>query len=264
VAVNPSFQSIFFRLYRWAVAVGLMSIPGGRRLYEASYTAYKRAFETGHLEHLRTYVRPGTTVIDVGANIGFFTVLFADWVDGDGRVIALEPEGTNYARLKKAVARKGLGERVETELAAAAEASGSSHLALNPHHPGDHRLAEDGMPVMVLSLDDLLAKRGWPEVSLIKIDVQGAEQRVIEGARETIARFHPALFVEVDDGALRAMDSDAESLLAGLDGLGYRIHRLESGALSPPMTPATASGMLSAARPYLDFLLVHGNAAPAA
>ncbi len=262
--MNRSFQSIFFRLYRWAVATGLISMPGGRRLYEVLYAAYKRAFETGHLEHLRTYVCPGTTVIDVGANIGFFTLLFADWVEGDGRVIALEPEDINYARLMKAVARKGLGGCVETVMAAAAEASGSSHLALNPYHPGDHRLADDGIPVIALSLDDLLTKRGWPKVSLIKIDVQGAEQRVIEGARETIARFHPALFVEVDDGALRAMGSDAESLLAGLDGLGYRIHRLDSGALSPPMTPVAASGLLSATRPYLDFLLVHGDVAPAA
>jgi FkbM family methyltransferase len=262
--VNPSFQSILFRLYRWAIAAGLMSMPGGRRLYEVFYTAYKRAFEAGHLEHLRTYVRPGTTVIDVGANIGFFTLLFADWVDGDGRVIALEPEDINYARLKKAIARNGVGGRVETAMVAAAESSGSSHLALNPQHPGDHRLAENGTPVAVLSLDDLLAKRGWPEVSLIKIDVQGAEQRVIAGARETITRFHPALFVEVDDGTLRAMGSDAKSLLAGLDGLGYRIHRLESGALSPPMTPAAASALLGATHPYLDFLLVHGEGVPGA
>lgn len=77
----------------------------------------------------------------------------------------------------------------------AAEASGTLRLKINPHHPGDHKIGDEGVPVAAHALDDLMAARGWPPVSLIEIDVEGAEERVLDGARLTIERSAPALYL---------------------------------------------------------------------
>ena len=73
-------------------------------------------------------------------------------------------------------------------------------------------------------------------MSLIKIDVQGAEASVIAGARRTIATFHPSLLVEVSDATLQAYGSSAEKLLSTLVGLGYTIHRLDRHRISGSVT----------------------------
>src|SRR5580693_4951300 len=105
--------------------------------------------------------------------------------------------------------------------AAVAEVTGEGLLEINPGHPGDHKLGTEGVPVAMTTIDDLLAARGWPEVSLIKIDVQGAESRVLAGARRTLERFSPALFLEVDDQQLRRYGSSAAELLTSVTAQGY-------------------------------------------
>ena len=107
-----------------------------------------------------------------------------------------------------------------------------------------------------VTLDALLAERQWPAVSLIKIDVQGAEARVLSGAGEALRRFRPALFLEVDDEALRAMKADAGTLLHELEAQGYRIHRILKNHISAPMRIEEAVAMTVGGR-YADFLLLH-------
>ena len=97
-------------------------------------------------------------------------------------MIAVEPEAVNFARLQHAIAEAGLTDVVETIQAAVAEVAGEGFLEVNPGHPGDHKLGAEGVPVAMTTIDDMLAARGWPEVSLIKVDVQGAEARVLAGA----------------------------------------------------------------------------------
>lgn len=75
----------------------------------------------------------------------------------------------------------------ETVEAAAAEVTGEGFLQISPVHPGDHKRLS--ISVTLTTVDDVIASRGWPEVSLIKVDVQGAEARVLAGAQKTIQRF---------------------------------------------------------------------------
>jgi FkbM family methyltransferase len=204
IAMKRTLQSLLLASYRVFAASGMLRTTVGRRAYEWCYDLYKAQFEAKAIDRLREYVPPDTMVVDVGANIGFFTLRFAGWLTEGGRVLAVEPDHDNLVRLQNAVARAGLEARVDLVEGAATEACGNFHLVLNPNHPADHRLGDQGIPIAGYSLDALLADRGWPTVSLIKIDVQGAEVRVLRGARETIRRFRPALYVEIDDGALTA------------------------------------------------------------
>ncbi len=254
------FRQFLLGFYRLAHAGGVLSTRPGQAVFRICYDAYKSHFEAGPVEALRPLVRPGAAIIDVGANMGFFTARFGRWVSEGGRVIAIEPEATNFSRLRRTVARRGLEPVVDLVQAVAAEAPGELQLHVNPHHPGDHRIGEAGVPVKAVTIDALLAARGWPEIALIKIDVQGAEARVLAGAHDTIERFRPALFVEIDDDALSRVGSGAGELIESITARGYRIHRLAGGSISPPIDVREAR---AAARRggYADLLFLPADAA---
>src|SRR5262245_1976654 len=99
--MNQLLQDGLIRLYRLVKATGGLDAAPGRRIFEASYLIYKDRLEAGPIGVLRSCVRPGTLVIDVGANIGYFTRRFAGWVSEGGRVLAVEPEAVNFARLER-------------------------------------------------------------------------------------------------------------------------------------------------------------------
>jgi FkbM family methyltransferase len=213
-------------MYVLAARNRLVNRGPSRRAFEAAYFFYKRYFEAGSPKRLAPFIVEGSTVIDAGANIGFFTLPFAQMVGPRGRVIALEPEPTNFRRLAARVQATALANRVTLLRAAAAERSGRELLAINPDHPGDHKIASDrsdgGVEVEAHALDDLVAAHPGPPVSLIKIDVQGAESRVLEGATGLLRTDGPALFVEVDPVAGSKMGCPVDRLLAWLEALGYQ------------------------------------------
>lgn len=249
-------QRMLLGLYRRVRGTGLLRTRAGAALFEAAYEIYKAGIEAGPIARLAPLVAPGTLVVDVGANVGFFTRRFARWVGPAGRVLALEPEPHNAARLRARIAREGLADIVETIQAAAAETEGTVLLDLNPDNPADHRLGDSGVPVGCVTLDALLGECRAYSVSLIKIDVQGSELRVIEGARQTIARFRPALFVEVDDTHLRLGGASAAALLDRLADLGYRPHRLRRAGLSPALSRAACLDLVGRPGQYEDFIFL--------
>jgi FkbM family methyltransferase len=215
-------QSLTLAAYRTIVRSGLLSRRGGRATLAWAYLAYKRWFEAKDLESLREFVRPDSTVVDVGANIGFFTIHFARWVGSRGCVLAIEPEIHNLETLRKRVAREHGSARVELVEGAAAEIDAPVFLVVNPIHPGDHRLGDEGVPVNGYAIDNLLSERGLTDVSLIKIDVQGAEFRALKGAEQTLRSAQPILFIEIDDAALTEAGSSIEEISGYLSALGYQ------------------------------------------
>ena len=133
---------------------------------------------------LRATLRPGATFVDVGANIGFHTVLAAQLVGPAGRVVAIEPSPWALDLLRANLWRSGAAATVLP--AAAAEASGKVRLAAAPDHHSGARLAEHGeIEVEAARLDDLI-----PDlvVDVLKVDVGGAEPLVLRGASELVER----------------------------------------------------------------------------
>lgn len=242
-------QSLLLGAYRVAVASGILSTRWGRAVFEWAYMIYKERLEATTVDGLRAVVTPGASVIDVGANIGFFTLRFGTWITGDAKVFALEPESANFQRLTHRIANAGLDERIEAIRAAAADTDGELLLAVDPVHPGNHKLAASGVPVRAVTIDSLMAEHGWPRVALVKIDVQGAEQRVIAGAQETLRRWQPALFVEID------RDSDGNALLQRIIELGYRPHVLRTSS-PPEAVTSQQARQLVAVSGYHDFLFL--------
>jgi FkbM family methyltransferase len=219
-------QPIALRVYRAGPVRRFVATPLGADLFEAAYFKYKELIEVPGTDALRAYLAPGAWAVDIGANVGFFTEKFARWVNG-GKVLAVEPEVGNFNRLSKRLARQGLSSVVVAMNGAAAPQCGTVFLTVKPEHPGDHTLSgETGpapgtVPVPAWRLDDLLAEQGSTRVGLIKIDVQGAEMRVLAGAESCINRDRPAIFIEIDDHALRQLGTSAQAVLSWLAAKGY-------------------------------------------
>ena len=247
-------QGLLIALYRRAFATGILSTRPGKAAFEFAYLAYKTLLEAGEADLLHVHVAKGGTVIDVGANIGFFTLKFARWVGADGHVFAIEPEQDNFDRLSHRVNRRGVSSRVLMIRAAAAEKSGELKLAVNPTNPADHRLSDDGIAVRAITIDDLCASAGWPAVCLIKIDVQGAEDRVVAGALETLKRFSPALYIEIEEPRVAAAE-DGATLIDRLASLDYVAHTFENSG-AKRVTGTAAAMSIVRANGYADFLFL--------
>lgn len=136
--------------------------------------------------------RPGT-LIDVGANLGLVSIPVLEQSGSIG--IAFEPEPRNFAYLERNVARHGLSARLELRQTACYSEPGRLPLRLSETNLGDHRLQRtaaepDAQVIEVVAerLDDVLRGRDLPHPIVLKLDAQGSEVRVLEGAHETLAR----------------------------------------------------------------------------
>lgn len=217
------------KLFGLIAALGLHRVAPFDQLFLSFYGIYKRYFEAGPIDRLQEFVPDGSLVIDVGANVGFFSLRFARWVGSKGVVIAIEPEERNCASLAQAIKRGNFSDRVDIRKAVAAAAPGSLLLEINPVHPADHKLSRDGTGVAVaaVTLDELARERGHLPLSLIKIDVQGAEMLVLEGAASVLKTSQPALFIELHEEGLNRFGTSVAAILAHLSGLGYQAYWLK-------------------------------------
>ena len=225
----------------------------GECIFQRAYFLYKR-YEARGVARLRPYVDDNAWIFDVGANIGFLTMVFARWLDA-GKVLALEPEPKNFARLQQNIWARSLAERVDARQLAAAEHKGIGHLVVSEQSPADHRLGDKGLSVPIETLDDIWHELGRPQVCLVKIDVQGAEARVLAGAHRLLSACRPALYIEIDADPSHVPSGHAQSLLAALDALGYRPHTWRNGWI--PLTAADAlAEAVHAPSNYKDFLFL--------
>lgn len=216
------------KLFGLVAKLELHRLPVLNRVFLVLYAIYKRYFEAGPIDRLQEFVPSGSLVIDVGANVGFFSLRFAKWVGEHGKVISIEPEDRNHDSLITELERKSLLKRVDALKAVAAAAPGRMFLEINPLHPADHKLSRDstGLPVTAVTLDDLVQDKGDLKLSLIKIDVQGAEMLVLEGAADILKTSGPPLFVELQEDGLRKFGTSVNAILAHLSHHGYEAYWL--------------------------------------
>jgi len=203
--------------------------------------------ETSLYERL---IRPGDRVIDVGANIGYFTALFAELVGNGGHVLAVEPEPNNIRLLHKNVAERGLVDIVtvaETAVGASAGSAplytaasgnlGDNRLYYTPERHGlvsaKERVARE---VPVERLDVLAAS--WPGADFIKMDIQGFEEHALTGMAGVLdASPEVLLFTEFFPFGMRGAGSDPLGFLTTLRSYGFEIW--ETASTDPPLRPVT-------------------------
>lgn len=141
---------------------------------------------------LTELLRPGMTFWDVGAHVGFFTVIGARLVGAEGRVHAFEPVEQNRARLEAAIEKNGCGNVTVHEVALS---STPGEAVLHAHDSSAMwSLAGEGSGVTVHT--ETLDSLDLPPPDLVKIDAEGVELEVLRGGRELLSEVRPALLVE--------------------------------------------------------------------
>jgi FkbM family methyltransferase len=188
-------------------------------------------FET---ELLKAHVGRGDVVLDLGANIGYYTLLFASLVGPEGKVFAFEPDPTNFDLLTRNVRRNGYTNVVPVP-AAVGDRTGKLRLFLCEENRGDHRTYDsgDGRPsveVDVVRLDDYLKDFERP-IAFVKMDVQGSEPAVLSGMAGLLQR-NPRmkLATEFWPFGLHRSGSSAEAFLQALEGQGFALHVIDEAA----------------------------------
>ncbi len=160
-------------------------------------------------------VKPGSCVVDAGANLGYYTCLAARLAGPEGRVLAFEPDPENHALLERNAADLGSGVTVYRQALGAR--AGTARLADDRSNKGDVHLEADGpLVVPVARGDDLDLAR----LDLLKIDTQGAEVQVLTGFRDTLqANPQARIIVEAWPWGLARAGDSAAALLEILEGL---------------------------------------------
>jgi FkbM family methyltransferase len=205
-------------------------------------------YEVPIVRLLRQYLRPGGTFVDVGANIGYITAQAANLVGPGGRVVALEPIGCYHDRLKR-LADRNPRYRIAALKLAAGQASGRALARISKKgNIGYNSLAPKWVPdrelgateeVEVVPLDDVVVAQDLDRLDLLKIDTEGFELPVLEGARRTLGLFRPPIIMEITPSAAQ---NHGKSLLylADLIGvLGYRAYPCETPTRLVDLSKAT-------------------------
>lgn len=140
-------------------------------------------YEPFETEIVKTEIRKGDIVLDIGANIGYYTLIFANLVGSEGKVFAFEPDPGNFALLEKNVEANGYHNVILVNKAVSNK-NGKIKLYLSDDI-GDHRIYDPGdgrkfVEIEAIRLDDYF-KQGNSRVNFIKMDIQGAEWEAIQG-----------------------------------------------------------------------------------
>jgi FkbM family methyltransferase len=201
-------------------------------------------FEAAELAFVRRHLRDGDVAIDAGAHIGFFAMHMAQAVGATGHVYAFEPFAPNADLLARATAENGFGGRVTLERAAVGAEDGTAELVFARHtlnSGGAFLKGRAGAPagheterVRVVSLDRYPLRR---PVRFLKMDVEGAEPLLVEGASRLLREDRPIVMTEIHREQLaRVSGLSAEQFVDRMRALGYGCQAIQgdgTGAALP-------------------------------
>lgn len=195
----------------------------GRRwvVGSANHGCWLGSYEYSKYRLFQSIVRQGSVVYDIGANVGYYTLLASQLVEGSGQVFAFEPVPRNLGFLRRHLELNRIGNVTVIE-AAVSSANGEAHFDTGPN-PAMGHLADGGsLKVRSITLDTFVLEQAMPPPEVIKIDVEGAEADVLAGGRETIRRHGPLILLATHGEAVhreccRILDSQG-FVVETLDG----------------------------------------------
>lgn len=215
---------------------------GGRFVLSKDSHIFRRfllhgSYESHLVEIVEKHLQDGVDFIDVGANIGLFSILAAKR-SGDGRVLAVEPTANACRYLRENVDKNRVGSRVHIFEGCIMDYSGT--VTIHAIHgmeeysstgPIDHPAATgrdtQAYSVPCTTLDELIADHDVMP-GLIKIDAEGAEMKIFEGAHNTLTDLRPVIVCELSDALLENRGGSATKVIEFLEDHGYRVLETEA------------------------------------
>ncbi len=215
-----------------------MRIPPG---YPAARTFAAGLYEPEMTRLFQAVVRPGTTIVDAGANVGYYTLLASSLCRPGGKVYAFEPDALNCSYLTDNV-RANACSNVKVVRSALSNSTGTGRFVPDDYGAEGFLTGEAGhqlaMDVPVTTLDGFLETEGWPPVDVVKLDIEGSEERALQGMKGLMTRNpHIRLLMELNEPALSRSGASFESLAALLFDLGFVRGRRIEGNTRPFTVP---------------------------
>ncbi len=209
---------------------------------------FTRDFEAAETAFVARILRHDATCLDVGANIGYFTVLMAGLAP-QGQVHAFEPLPTNAALLHASITMNGF-DNVTLNCAAVGDKAGevaftqASDSAYSSMHDTGRKPVARTLSVPMITLDDYCSDKGVGVVDLLKCDVEGAEGLVLNGAQALLSspdRQPAIILIELHQPNLDLFGTKVSTLMETLAGFGYRAHTLSENGRLIAHDPASGS-----------------------
>lgn len=172
----------------------------------------------------------GQVVIDGGANVGLYSVLFSRIVGAKGKVFSFEPTPPTFAQLEETLSRSG-AQNVKAHSFALGSKTGkatihlpegvSGHAALEPHDEAWGDVTVEPYEVEVRRLDDWAEEIDLERLDFIKLDLEGAEPLAVEGAAQTLGKHLPSIHLELSPSFMKDFDRSVENFKETLEKIGY-------------------------------------------
>lgn len=176
----------------------------------------------------------GMTVLDVGADIGYYTLLFAKRVGEHGRVIAFEPISSAREKVEYNVVLNGYSNITVSHFALFSK-SGATILEdpfqLSRINPAKSSSGKNDIEIQMVVFDEYASELDIKRIDLVKIDVEGAELDVLVGMRHSLEKYHPALLIEVHPEHIRHFDHTVDDMVGFLETMKYRIQAVDKPSI---------------------------------
>jgi len=217
------------RYWPWPVAV---RIKNGRRMFVDLRSAVSRGifvkgeFDPVVFEPLHGVLRQGGTFLDVGANVGFYSMLALDAVGLDGAVHAFEMDERPRRCLRKTIAQERISNLSLHEFAVG-NRNGNIGVAMQ-EDCGNSSVVDTGgqRQIAMQKLDTWWHESGVKKIQAIKLDIEGAELPALQGAEELLRAERPLIVCEVEEELQKRFGYGPKQLLDQFAGLGYRVEPL--------------------------------------
>lgn len=186
-------------------------------------------------ESLYKLAKPGFIVFDIGANIGETLLGLGKVAGPNGKIYGFEPSRKNYERCLENIRLNQVGNIQVTQVAVSDVCDELTLLNIFENNAGGAKIGsssvsiEGAEKVSAITLDDFVRENGIEKLDLIKIDIEGFELRALKGALNTIQKFKPILFVELDDRLQEEQGASAKGLVSFIRSLGYNLQNAETG-----------------------------------
>jgi FkbM family methyltransferase len=195
--------------------------------------------EHAEAQFFKDVTKAGMCIIDIGANLGYYTLLAAKRVGEHGRVYAFEPDPDNYSLLARNIEANGC-QNVRLSAKAVSNVSGKGTLFFCEEHRGDHRLSDPGggrkrIAIETVRLDDALPER--LQVDVIKMDIQGAEMEAVQGMQRILLENpHLKILCEFWPAGLAIGGSSGEEFLSWVASKGLNHAYIDKRGRAVPAT----------------------------
>ena len=182
------------------------------------------SYEAQKVKTFADALRGKRTVYDLGANVGYYSLIASVLLGRVGHVIAFEPDIQNISFFRRHLSLNGIN-NIQIVAAAVSDQSGTAVFRQEPGRSMG-RLSEDGgVAVRTVALDDFIRESRVPAPDVMKIDVEGAEMRVLRGAERTLSELQPLIFLATHSARLQ------QESRAFLISLGYTLMPITSASL---------------------------------